>query len=121
MSDNKVATVNCPDSDPGPGSIGDLHRQLHGHPGRRGRRVGDQHGHGQRDQSAELWPSASTPSSVTVPASDATSSLSLVKSTSRPTRHGYGTAGDTIAYSYLVTNTGTTTVTGIGVSDNLIA
>jgi len=59
----------------------------------------------------------SNPSSVTVDASDATSTLSLVKSTSST---GYGKAGDTINYSYLVTNTGTTTLSGVGVTDNLV-
>ena len=47
-----------------------------------------------------------------------TSSLSLTKST---TSTGYGAAGQTIPYSYLVTNTGTTTISAIGVTDNLIA
>ena len=46
------------------------------------------------------------------------SSLSITKSTSST---GYGAAGDVIDYSYLVTNTGTTTLSGVGVSDNLIA
>ncbi len=59
----------------------------------------------------------SSPSSVTVDASDATSSLSLVKSTNS---NGYGVAGNVIAYRYLVTNTGTTTESGIAVSDSLI-
>ena len=59
----------------------------------------------------------SAPSSVTVNASNASSSLTLVKST---TSSGYGAAGDTIPYSYLVTNTGTKTLHGISVSDNLI-
>ena len=63
----------------------------------------------------------SSPSSVTVDASDATSSLSLVKSAHHLHRHGYGKAGDVISYSYVVTNTGTTTISGIGVSDNMIA
>ena len=60
----------------------------------------------------------SHPSSVTVAGSDYTSSLSLVKSTSSG---GYASAGDTVDYSYDVTNTGTTTLSGIGVSDNRIA
>ena len=63
-------------------------------------------------------PVHSATASATVDASDATSSLSLVKSTSS---NGYGAAGDEIDYSYLVTNTGTTTLSGIGVSDNLVA
>ncbi len=63
----------------------------------------------------------SAPSSVTTDASDTTSSLSLTKSatTSYPDG-GYGKAGDVIGYSYLVTNTGTTTESGISVSDNKV-
>ena len=59
----------------------------------------------------------SSPSSVTVAANAATSSISLTKST---TSTGYGAAGQTIPYSYLVTNTGTTTLTDVGVSDDLV-
>ena len=59
----------------------------------------------------------SSPSSVTVAANAATSSISLTKST---TSTGYGAAGQTIPYSYLVTNTGTTTLTAVGVSDDLV-
>ena len=44
---------------------------------------------------------------MTVQASGATSSLAITKST---TSTGYGAAGDAIDYSYLVTNTGTTTL-----------
>ena len=64
----------------------------------------------------------SAPSSVTVLASDATSSLSLVKSSSTSyTDGGYSKAGDVIDYSYLVTNTGTTTESNISVGDDLVA
>ncbi|MGP8060627.1 MAG: beta strand repeat-containing protein, partial [Acidimicrobiales bacterium] len=42
-------------------------------------------------------------------------SLTLAKST---TSTGYGAAGQTIPYSYLVTNTGNATLTGISVADN---
>ena len=56
-------------------------------------------------------------SSVIVPASEAVSALSLADSTAST---GYGTAGDTISYNYLVTNTGTTTLSGISISDSLI-
>ncbi len=44
-----------------------------------------------------------------------TSSLTLAKTT---TSSGYGAAGQTIPYSYLVTNTGATTLTNIAVTDN---
>ena len=60
---------------------------------------------------------SSAPSSVTVLASSANSSISLTKST---TSTGYGAAGQSIPYSYLVTDTGTTTLTGVGVSDDLV-
>ena len=55
-------------------------------------------------------------SSVTVPA-QTSSSMSLQKST---TSTGYGQAGDVIDYSYLVTNTGSTTLSNVTVSDNLV-
>ena len=44
-----------------------------------------------------------------------TSSLTLTKTT---TSTGYGAAGQTIPYSYLVTNTGATTLTNVSVADN---
>ncbi len=49
---------------------------------------------------------------------DGLSSLSVVKSS---TSTGYSAAGQTINYSYLVTDIGTTTLTSVGVSDNLVA
>jgi len=63
-------------------------------------------------------PHASVSSAVavlTVAASGTTSSLSLTKST---TSTGYGAAGDTIPYTYVVTNTGTTTLNSVVVSDS---
>jgi uncharacterized repeat protein (TIGR01451 family) len=45
------------------------------------------------------------------------SSITLTKST---TSTGYGAAGQTIPYSYLVTNSGATTLTGVTVSDSLV-
>ena len=60
----------------------------------------------------------SPPSSVIVPGAEAISALSLAGST---TSAGYGAAGDTLSYNYLVTNTGTTTLSGIAISDSLIS
>jgi len=51
-------------------------------------------------------------SSVTVDASSATSAISLTESTAST---GYGSAGQTVAFSDLVTDTGTTTLTGVSV------
>ena len=59
----------------------------------------------------------SAPSSVTVATNAPNSSITLTEST---TSTGYGAAGQTIPYSYLVTNTGTTTLTGVEVSDDLV-
>ncbi len=63
-------------------------------------------------------PVSSNQSTATVPASEATSSLSLTKST---TTNGYGAAGQTLSYNYLVTNTGTTTISAIGITDDKVA
>ena len=103
---------------PRPRGVGDLHRDLHGDPGRRRRRIGDQHGHGRRAPTRRLTRSARRRRRSRWRPRNATSSLSLTKST---TSTGYGDAGDTIDYSYLVTNTGTTTLSDIAVSDNLVA
>ncbi len=46
-----------------------------------------------------------------------TSSISLTKST---TSNGYSSAGQTIPYNYLVTNSGATVLTGVSVSDNKV-
>ena len=113
VSDNLIATVSLPRRHLGSGGRRELHRQLHGDPGRHRRRSGEQHGH-RLGQPAERSSISSNSSSVTV----LYVSLTLVKST---TSTGYGAAGDTIDYSYLVTNTGTSTLSDIAVSDNLIA
>ena len=64
-------------------------------------------------------PVTSTPDSTST-ATDTTTSLSLDKSAGAPTDvngNGRVDAGDTIDYSFLVTNTGAVTLTGVGVSD----
>jgi uncharacterized repeat protein (TIGR01451 family) len=59
----------------------------------------------------------SAPSTKTVNESGATYSLSLTKST---TTSAFSKAGQSIDYDYLVTNTGTTTISAIAVSDNKV-
>ncbi|WP_203994376.1 beta strand repeat-containing protein, partial [Sphaerisporangium rufum] len=60
-------------------------------------------------------PVTSTPSTVTVTAA-AVSSIALLK-TASPTQ--VGAAGRTVTYSYLVTNTGNTTLTALSVADTV--
>ncbi len=63
-------------------------------------------------------PVTSNQSTATVPARGTTSSLSLTKSA---LTSSYSVPGQTLNYNYLVTNTGTTTISSIAVSDNVIA
>ncbi len=117
VSDNLIALGHLPGRLPGPGRLGDLHRELHDDPGRRRYRpvtnTATATGTDPHDN-----PVTSNPSAVTVPAKGATSALSLVKAT---TTSGYSAAGAYVFYDYLVTNTGTTTINEIAISDNLVA
>ena len=63
-------------------------------------------------------PVTSNQSMATVAAHGTTSALSLTKSA---LTIGYSVPGQTLNYNYLVTNTGTTTISAIAVSDNVIA
>ncbi|HUD16806.1 MAG TPA: pentapeptide repeat-containing protein, partial [Acidimicrobiales bacterium] len=116
VSDNLVATVTCPAGTLGPGanenctgsytvSQGDVD-------------AGSVTNTAVASASDSEGLVTSAPSSATVSATTANSSIILTKST---TSTGFGAAGQIIAYSYLVTNTGTTTLIGVGVSDDLVA
>ena len=117
VSDNKVATVSCPDSTLAPGASetctgsytvtqADVDA---------GSVTNNATANGTNPQSVAV---TSIQSSVTVEASNATSKLSLTKST---TSTGYGAAGNVLSFNYLVKNTGTTTESNVGVTDNKIA
>ena len=117
VSDNKVASVSCPDSTLAPnasedctGSYTVTQADVDA-----GSVTNTATAGGTNDQNVSV---TSPSSSVTVDASNATTSLSLTKST---TSTGYGAAGDTIPYNYAVINTGTTTLNGVSVSDNKVA
>ncbi len=117
VSDNLVANVSCPDSSLAPnasetctGSYTVSQADVDA-----GSVTNTATANGTNPQDTTI---TSNSSSVTVPASNATSSLSLSKTS---TTSAYGAAGDTINYNYLVTNTGTTTISNIGVTDNLVA
>ncbi len=117
VSDNQVASVDCPDSILAPGASetcsgtytvtqADVNH---------GSVTNTATASGTNGQDVTV---TSNESSVTVPGSGAYDGLSLSKSS---TTANYSEAGDVIDYNYVVTNTGTTTITGIGVSDSLIS
>ena len=89
--------------------IGDLHRgqRLHGHRGRRGGRVGHEHGHRKRGAAGHDPASHSPPSSTTTPTESPRPLVSIIKTgvasggSDSPLR-----VGETISYTYLVTNIG---------------
>ncbi|HXW34550.1 MAG TPA: hypothetical protein VEJ87_08215, partial [Acidimicrobiales bacterium] len=117
VSDNKVADVSCPDPSLAPGASETCTgsytvTQADVDAGS----VANTATATATNPQDETITSGST--SVTIDASYATSYLGLVKSTNST---GYGRAGEVIDYSYVVTNTGTTTLTGVGVSDNKVA
>ena len=116
VSDNKVASVSCPNSTLGSmasetctGNYSVTQADVDA-----GSVTNSATASGS-DPATETVTSGS--SSATVYASNATSGLSLTKSSTTP---AYGAAGDVLGYHYLVTNTGTTTLSGVAVSDNLV-
>ena len=117
VTDNKVATVSCPAGSLAPGASktctgtytvtqADVDA---------GSVTNSAEATGTNPQSVAV---TSLPSSVTVDASLATSTMTLTKST---TSTGYGAAGNILSFKYVVKNTGTTTLSNVGVSDNKIA
>ena len=103
--DTSTGDVSCPVTDAGPGCVDDLHRDVHRDPGRHRRRVGRQHR--DRDSTGRRRPTSPT-TTVTV-AADQSPALTLDK-TRRPPATVRRRSATTIAYSFLVTNTGNVTL-----------
>ena len=83
------------------------------HPGRRGRGHGEQQRDGQRHR-RPAGPAITTPPDTTITPIASTPALTIDKTAGTPAAT---TAGGTIAYSFLVTNTGNVTLTGIAITD----
>ena len=115
VTDNKVATVSCPDSTLAPGAsetcIGSY--TVTQADVDAGSVTNTAIGHATNPQAVAV---ASPSSSVTVQASLATSKLSVVEASSATTYHA---AGVVIHYTFKVTNIGTTTLSGVHVTDNV--
>ena len=94
VTDDKT-TVTCPAGGLAPVALDHLHRQLHHHPGRPRRRLGDQH----RQPRPTARPRTRTTATVT--AAEPGPEPRQV-----PDPGDLRAVGDVISYSYLVTNTG---------------
>jgi hypothetical protein len=117
VNDNKVASVNCPNSSLAPGASETCTGSY------TVTQADVDNGSVTNTATASgTNPSAATvnsnSSSVTVEASNATSSLHL---TDTPSPTTFTAAGNVIHYSFGVTNTGTTTLHAIAVSDNTVS
>ena len=115
---DQLPTISLPRHHPGPGRVDRLHRGLHRQPGRPGLQHRRRHRHRHRPRHRPAGPPGRlTPSPDTIPTAPA-AALSVLK-TADPTT--VTAAGDAVAYSFLVTNTGNVTLTGIAVDDTLTA
>ena len=112
VDDPKVGAVDLPGHDAGAGCDHDLHGDLHADPGRRRRRRTSPT---PRRSSAPRRPARrSTATDATDTPIAAAPGDHLDKTAGAPSGN---TAGSTIAYSFVVTNTGNVTLTSVAVDD----
>ena len=111
VDDPKVGTVSLPGHDAGPGCVDDVHGDVHVDPGRcgcgGGGQLRDRDGHGPAGTDVTATDTTSTP----IPPAP---SIALDKTAGTPTGT---TAGSTIDYTFMVTNTGNVTLTGSSIDD----
>ena len=103
VTDDKATDDLPADGDARAGCVDHLHRDVHGHPGGPRRRLSREHA------SASNGAVTSPPDTETVDGGRRRRALSVVKSSVTTSL----SAPQTVTYTYLVTNTGNVTVTGI--------
>ena len=108
-----LSAITCPHTTLAAGRVPDLHRHLPHHRRRRRRRIGHQHRHRQGGP-AHRPARVSAPSSATITAIQSPA-ITVVKSASPST---FSVAGETINYSFDVTNSGNVTLTSVKVDDH---
>ena len=114
-----AGAVNCPVTTLQPGASTTCTATVHDHPGRRGLRCRSTTRR-TANGTPPTGPAVQSPPDSTSTPTSTVATLTLSKSAGPPTdvnANGRVDAGDTIAYSFLVTNTGTLTLTGVAVSD----
>ncbi len=106
VDDPLVGTVSLPGDDAGAGGVDDLHGDVHADPGRCGRRGGGQH----RDRDGDRRRSAAAVEATDTDVDPDHRRLRRSRLDKQAGAPSGNTAGDTIDYTFVVTNTGNVTL-----------
>ena len=111
-----TATCSGLDHHPPPRAVGHLHRHLHPHPGRPGQRLGPDSATASGTPPTGP-PVTSAPSTATVTIAQAPT-LTVTKTS---TTADVQSVGQVVPYTFVATNTGNVTLTGVGITDTQTA